>query len=116
MYSAIFLDAKTFPNKLEYVLYIPESIVKFSNDIISPAYTELGSSLGNKYFININKHITFATDYLYLWKKKATIKFIIISNEIVNDKIIKLQPYHKHLFHFKPTNNSITGEKNIYKI
>ena len=100
----IFLDANTNQNKLEYVLYLPEEIVKFNKETNNPNYILLKSVTGSEIYINIKKHIVFANDYLSLWNTKAKIKYFVISNKITNKSMIKLRPHTQKLM-FTPTIN-----------
>ena len=108
----IFLDANTNQNKLEYVLYLSEEIVKFNKNTQNPNYILLKSVTGSEIYINIKKHIIFANDYLSLWNTKAKIKYFVISNKITNKSMIKLRPYTQKLM-FPPT-ISLSGEKNVF--
>jgi len=108
----IFLDANTNQNKLEYVLYLSEEIVKFNKDTKNPNYILLKSVTGSEIYINIKKHIVFAKDYLSLWNTKAKIKYFVISNKITNKSMIKLRPHTQKLM-FSPT-ISLSGEKNVF--
>ena len=109
----IFLDANTNQNRLEYVLYLPELIVKFDKDKKNPNYILLKSISGFEIYINIKKHIVFANDYLSIWNIKAKIKYFVISNKITNKSMIKLRPYTQKKILFNPT-ISLSGEKNIF--
>ena len=109
----IFLDANTNQNRLEYVLYLPDEIVKFNKNNKNPNYVLLKSITGSEIYINIKKHIVFANDYLTLWNSKAKIKYFVISNKITNKSMIKLRPYIQKKLLFPPT-ISLSGEKNVF--
>lgn len=113
MLSPLFIDIKTNQRNLEYVLYIPDIIVKFNSKLINENYILLKSVTGTEIYINIKNHINLATDYLAIWNTKAKIQYFVISNKITNKSMIKLRPYTQKRIIFNPT-ISLSGEKNIF--